>query len=86
MTGARTNLAAELPDYIARVRAHTDLPLAVGFGISTPEHVAQVAQIADGVVVASALINHLDALPLDEQPAAATAFTRALADATKKLS
>jgi tryptophan synthase alpha chain len=86
VTGARTDLAADLPDYIARVRAHTNLPLAVGFGISTPEHVAQVAQIADGVVVASALINHLDSLPLDEQPAAATVFTRALADATKKLS
>lgn len=78
VTGARTSLANDLPSYIARIRQETDLPLAVGFGISQPDHVQQVAQIADGVVIASALINHLDRAPDADQPAAATAFLRAM--------
>jgi len=60
------------------------LPLAIGFGISTPVHVAQVAGISDGVVVASALINHLDTFPESEQAAAAMAFVRDLRAATRK--
>jgi tryptophan synthase alpha chain len=78
VTGARTSLSDDLPAYIARIRAQTDLPLAVGFGISKPEHVQEVAKIADGVVIASALINHLDAVPEAEQPTAATAYLRAM--------
>jgi tryptophan synthase alpha chain len=74
VTGARDSLADDLPAYIARVRQHTDLPLIVGFGISTPEHVLEIAKIADGVVIASALINHLDRVPESEQLFAATAF------------
>lgn len=82
VTGARESLSTALPDYIARVRAETDIPLALGFGISTPDHVAAAAKLADGVVVASALINYLDTLPLTEQPAAAQRFVRSMADAT----
>ena len=74
VTGARASLADDLPSYIARVRQHTILPLVVGFGISTPEHVQEIARIADGVAIASALINYLDGVPEHEQPAAATAF------------
>jgi tryptophan synthase alpha chain len=76
VTGARTSLSDDLPAYIARIRRETDLPLAVGFGISNRQHVEEVAKIADGVVIASALINYLDNLPEAEQPAAATAFLR----------
>jgi tryptophan synthase alpha chain len=86
VTGARSSLASDLPEYIARVRSHTALPLAIGFGISTPEHVRQASALADGVVVASALINYIDSLPAAEQVAGATAFTRSLADATRKTS
>jgi len=50
-----------LPAFLARVRTHTDLPLVVGFGISTPEHVRIVASCADGAIVASKLINLMDA-------------------------
>ncbi|MCO6453087.1 MAG: tryptophan synthase subunit alpha [Caldilineales bacterium] len=56
VTGARADLPPGLTDFVARVRAHTGLPLAVGFGISTPAHAAAVAEIADGVVVGSALV------------------------------
>ncbi len=56
ITGARETLSVDLEAYIARVRAATDLPLAVGFGVSKPEHVAQIKRWADGVIVASALI------------------------------
>lgn len=62
VTGARQSLAANLGDVIARVRRHTDLPLVVGFGISSPEHVAEVARLADGAIVGSALIAHIERL------------------------
>lgn len=84
VTGARDQLASDLSEYIGRVRSHTDLPLAIGFGISTPDHVRNASALADGVIVASALINHLDTLPETEQPAAATAFVANLASATGK--
>jgi tryptophan synthase alpha chain len=50
-----------LPELIRHIRAHTDKPIAVGFGISKPEHVAAVAHMrdADGVVVGSALVRLL---------------------------
>jgi len=77
VTGARDALP-DLAGYLARVRRRTDLPLAVGFGVSTAEHVRQIGEVADGAVVASAMINHLDAFPEAEQPAAAEAFVRRL--------
>jgi tryptophan synthase alpha chain len=56
ITGARTDLPLDLAEFVARVRRHTDLPLAVGFGIATADQAAAVAQIADGVIVGSALV------------------------------
>ena len=56
VTGARESLAQDLPEFIARVREKTSLPLAVGFGISEPEHVRVVGKLADGVIVGSALV------------------------------
>lgn len=55
VTGARNELPAELPQFIKRVRANSDVPLAVGFGVSTRAHVAEIATFADGVVVGSAV-------------------------------
>ena len=43
VTGARASLHGELPDFLARVRALTDVPLVVGFGVSKPEHLAALA-------------------------------------------
>jgi tryptophan synthase alpha chain len=52
-TGARTELSPALPPLVQRVRAVSDVPVYVGFGISTPEHARAVAGLADGVVVGS---------------------------------
>ncbi|MFN2195426.1 MAG: tryptophan synthase subunit alpha [Anaerolineales bacterium] len=56
VTGARAQLPPDLADFIQRARATTDLPLAVGFGISSPQQAASVGEQADGVIVGSALI------------------------------
>jgi tryptophan synthase alpha chain len=76
VTGARDKVAAGLGPYLDRVRQHTDLPLIVGFGISTPEHVTEVAAHSDGMIVASAMINYLDTLPHSDQPQGAADFFR----------
>jgi tryptophan synthase alpha chain len=57
VTGMRDQLARGISEAVARIRLHTMLPVAVGFGISTRAQVAQVAACADGVVVGSALVN-----------------------------
>jgi len=76
VTGARDRLPPDLESFVARVWAATDLPLAVGFGISTPDQAARVAHIADGVIVGSAL---LKAISAGEDPvAAARAFIASL--------
>ena len=57
VTGARDTLADEVNGLIARVRAQSSLPVAVGFGISSPEQVAKACVSADAAVVGSALVN-----------------------------
>ncbi|CAM9794650.1 unnamed protein product, partial [Discosporangium mesarthrocarpum] len=57
VTGARTGLPPDLLAFTQRVRASTDKPIAVGFGISEPKHVGEVASLANGVVVGSAVMN-----------------------------
>jgi tryptophan synthase alpha chain len=57
VTGARERLGADAEPLVRRIRAHSTLPLAIGFGISRPEHVAEVGQWADAAVVGSALVN-----------------------------
>ena len=60
VTGARADTPPELESQVARVRRATSLPVAVGFGISTPEHVRAAARVADGVVVGSALVAEIE--------------------------
>lgn len=60
VTGARSELRAELSEEVQRLREVVDLPIAVGFGISSPEQAALVGRVAEGVVVGSALIDALD--------------------------
>jgi len=57
VTGARRALALDVAEFVARVRPHTTLPIAVGFGISAPAHVSALRGIADGIVVGSAAID-----------------------------
>lgn len=57
VTGVRSELAARIPEAVARIREQTALPVAVGFGISTAAQVKEAARSADGVVVGSALVN-----------------------------
>lgn len=59
VTGARTELRTELAAEVAAIRDAVSLPVAVGFGISTPEQAAEVGAVADGVVVGSALVRAL---------------------------
>lgn len=78
VTGARRELP-DLTAYLRRVRDRIDLPIAIGFGVSTPDHVRQVGSVADAAVCASALIDAIDRAPAAEQPAVAEAFLRRLA-------
>lgn len=77
VTGARQSLQSDLYGFIGRVRSQTTTPLAVGFGISTPQQAADTGRLADGVIVGSALINAVNAEPADK-PAAAARFVQSL--------
>ena len=57
VTGVRDQVAGGIPEAVARIKAHTTLPVVVGFGISRRDQVSEVARSADGVVVGSALVN-----------------------------
>jgi tryptophan synthase alpha chain len=59
VTGAGSTMADSATSMVARVKSRTDLPVCVGFGISTPEHVRQVCAEADGAVVGSMIVNWL---------------------------
>ena len=82
VTGARTALPEHLPDFLAQVRKHTPLPLAVGFGIAGKDHVAEVGRIAEAAVVGSALIDMIDRAPAGERAAAVERFVAELAAGT----
>jgi tryptophan synthase alpha chain len=73
VTGARAEVGGELPALLARLRARTDAPLAVGFGISTPEQAANVATLADGVIIGSALIDAVSRADSPDEARAAAA-------------
>ncbi|HEV8425576.1 MAG TPA: tryptophan synthase subunit alpha [Actinomycetes bacterium] len=59
VTGLRASLAAGIEDLVGRVRAHTDLPVCAGIGVSTAEQAAEVARFADGAIVGTALVRRL---------------------------
>ncbi len=81
ITGARTEIAADLGEFVARVREKTAVSLAVGFGISTPAQAAEVGKIADGVIVGSALIKAVDNAPAEQKAEAAARFVKGLKEA-----
>jgi len=59
ITGQRDSLPPETIDGVAELRTHTDTPICVGFGISKPETVANICQVADGAIVGSAIIRRI---------------------------
>ena len=67
VTGERAALPPELREVVERVRAAASVPVAVGFGIGTPEQVAAVGEIADGVIVGSRLVRAVAEAPTLEQ-------------------
>jgi tryptophan synthase alpha chain len=73
VTGLQEKMATSLPDTIARLRSTTTLPICVGFGISTAEHARSVGELADGVVVGSAIVK-----AAEEGPKSVLALTRTL--------
>ncbi|MFT5524197.1 MAG: tryptophan synthase alpha chain [Pirellulaceae bacterium] len=68
ITGERQELPAELLDNVAWLREQTELPVCIGFGISTPEHVKKLAPVADGLIVGSAIVRRIaEAARRDDQ-------------------
>jgi len=80
VTGARSELPPDLAAAVLRVRSLTGRKVAVGFGVSSPEQARAVAQVADGVVVGSAIVERIERAG-KAAPEAIAAFARALADA-----
>jgi tryptophan synthase alpha chain len=84
VTGMQSRVSASIAGMTAKIRAHTDLPVAVGFGISNPDQAREVARSAEAVVVGSAIVNqvaaHAQAPDLVDRVAA---FTQPLIRAVK---
>jgi tryptophan synthase alpha chain len=76
VTGARAQVASGLSDFVGRIRRTTSTPIAIGFGVSTPEQAGEVSRIADGVIVGSAVVQIVDRA--EDKPQAAAQFIRAL--------
>jgi tryptophan synthase alpha chain len=82
VTGERTELPAELADLIEAARSEADVPVAVGFGISTPEQAATVGRGADGVIIGTRLVREVaDAPDRDAAVRGVTEFLLAARDA-----
>jgi tryptophan synthase alpha chain len=85
VTGEKAQLAEELPALVRRVRAATPLPIAVGFGVSLPEHVSLLGGLADAAVVGSALVAEIEkAKSVEDAATAVAAKTRALKEAARR--
>jgi tryptophan synthase alpha chain len=78
ITGAQQNLAADAQSLVERLRRFTRLPIAVGFGISTPEHVAAVGEFADAAVIGTAIVSLIEKAEPGKAPAAIANFLQGL--------
>jgi len=84
VTGVRQNIEESVRDMVAKIREHTNKPVAVGFGISSPEQAGEVAGYADGVIVGSAIVRMVGQLgDSPDMPKQVGAFVKSLVDATK---
>jgi tryptophan synthase alpha chain len=78
ITGKQQNLAADAAELVERIRRWTKLPVAVGFGISNAEHVAQVAEFADAAVIGSAIVELIERSTPETAPGAVARFIKGL--------
>ena len=86
VTGMQSQVASNLTEQVAKIRAHTTLPIAVGFGISNPEQAGLVARGADGAVVGSAIVNQIAQHGNSPELVAKVGnFVKTLADAVKSI-
>lgn len=86
VTGAQTSLAEGIAARVGEIKEHTGVPVAVGFGISTPEQAAEVARAADGVVVGSAIVKEVERHgPSEDLQDRIEAFVKPLVDAAKSI-
>ncbi|HET7104477.1 MAG TPA: tryptophan synthase subunit alpha [Terracidiphilus sp.] len=78
ITGKQQSLAADARELVARIRRWTRLPVAVGFGISNADHVAQVAEFADAAAIGSAIVELIERSTPDAAPGAVARFIKGL--------
>jgi tryptophan synthase alpha chain len=83
ITGTRQELAGDARSLVKRLRAHTKLPIAVGFGVSTPEQFAEVGTFADAAVVGSAIVQRIEQNP-GREAAAVSEFLSSLIGAADR--
>lgn len=84
ITGLQQAAQSSIEEAVAKLKAATDLPVAVGFGVRTPEQAAEIAKVADGVVVGSALVDLVGEFG-DEAPAKLQELTERLVAAMRDL-
>lgn len=85
VTGEQQQLSSSIPERVALIREHTNLPVCVGFGISTPEQAAAVAREADGAVIGSAIVRRIAEFGDDPGlPGRIADFVRPLAEAVHR--
>jgi tryptophan synthase alpha chain len=86
VTGMQTKVSDTIGEMTAGIKTHTDLPIAVGFGVSNPDQAQKVARNADGVVVGSAIVNQIAEQGTDPGMVEhVAAFVKSLGDAVKKI-
>ena len=86
VTGMQGKVADNLAEQVSKIRAHTPLPVAVGFGVSNPEQAKLVARGADGVVVGSAIVNQIARNGTSpELVGNLSAYVRTMAEAVKSV-
>ena len=83
ITGTQTELASDAKGLVERLRKYTKLPIALGFGVSTPEHVRAVGEFADAAVVGSAIVGLIEKTATAEAARAVGEFVRSLCGGVK---
>ena len=84
VTGERSKITTDLSDIVSHIRSVTDVPVAIGFGISTPEQAAEMAKISDGAIVGSAIVKIVEEYGKDA-PSHVGEYVKRMKDAIRNL-